>query len=390
MRRIANRPKPFPDSAQHGVALGAETDLEAIELYLSHVAARNIRTAREYLREVRRLATWLDVSNIGLQQLTYRHLIEYFALLSDEPALERLADDQPTNERREQIEQVFSLRTHRRRGAAMIGAQRARSARAVIAAMLHWLASAGHLPPIAVPRLAHLSSEHALDTDDRLELARATVEARKLPAHLWRIIDGTIESLRWDLPDEAFQRAVLTWLRWSGERRSAFTGALASHISVESARSSMGHDMGDEAARTFHFWKVRQKGKKYRKKPINTNMIDAYHRYLLSRGVPFGSGFASLGDAPLFMVGDRAADGRDIYQCVRQVVDLASERVKDLADRELLKRVTPHWFRHRRAFELEQKHPLSLVAQFLGHASISTTQIYSSAADVDLADAIYG
>jgi site-specific recombinase XerD len=56
---------------------------------------------------------------------------------------------------------------------------------------------------------------------------------------------------------------------------------------------------------------------------------------------------------------------------------------------EIPQRVHPHLFRHTRAMDLYRAGmPLSYIAEFLGHASVTTTGIYASADIEMLRDAL--
>lgn len=112
--------------------------------------------------------------------------------------------------------------------------------------------------------------------------------------------------------------------------------------------------------------RVRGKGSKERVVPIGTRATDALRRYLrglwpeLDRGESEGAVFLNQHGRPLSRMG--------IWKIVRRHVDAAPVE----------KRVTPHTLRHSFATHLlEGGADLAVVQELLGHADISTTQIYT-------------
>lgn len=105
---------------------------------------------------------------------------------------------------------------------------------------------------------------------------------------------------------------------------------------------------------------VLGKGNKQRMLPVGSKAVAAIQRWLAVRGSP---------DEAALFVGVR---GRRISpQLVRERVRLAGER-------ELGQHLHPHMLRHSFASHiLESSHDLRAVQELLGHADISTTQIYT-------------
>lgn len=108
--------------------------------------------------------------------------------------------------------------------------------------------------------------------------------------------------------------------------------------------------------------KAAGKGKKERLVPIGTPAVQAVHRYLDLRG---GAHPAS----PLFL---NLAGGRLTDRSVRRIVARYLHRVA------LQERVSPHTLRHSFATHLlDRGADLRSVQELLGHASLSTTQVYT-------------
>lgn len=366
-------------------SLGECSDLQATLLFIEHIAARNARTAREYEREIARLLTWLVARGQSIQDLSYVELSEYLTALDDQQALLAIAARLPTQQQVDQFERMFAIGDHRpRNGAVPRKGNRARNARPVLVSYLRWLAEAGHRPPIAVPRV----KETKEDEGERREPVD-TIVARKLPQELWRLIDEEIESMDWTDPYACVDRSMIVWLRWSGVRRAAFTGALRRDVTDMITRSPGGDG--------FRFWKVRGKGGKVRRVPLNNAMLLAYRQYKNTMGELLASKPVDqrVADA-LFVIpvgksqNLRPANGRDVYVAVAALAQRAAARAVTREARKEIAKLRPHWFRHRRAFELEQSVSLTAAAAFLGHANVTTTQIYSTAEEMDLAELVYG
>lgn len=112
--------------------------------------------------------------------------------------------------------------------------------------------------------------------------------------------------------------------------------------------------------------RVRGKGARERVVPVGERATDAVRRYLrvlwpeLDRGESQGAVFLNQHGRPLSRMG--------VWTIVRRHVDSAG----------IEKRVTPHTLRHSFATHLlEGGADLAVVQELLGHADISTTQIYT-------------
>ena len=97
-----------------------------------------------------------------------------------------------------------------------------------------------------------------------------------------------------------------------------------------------------------------------------------------------------------FHVGSTASDDRALFYSMRAgrphrlSTDAISVLLKNYGERarrrcpDVPPRVHPHLLRHTRAMHLYQSGmPLPYIAEFLGHASVTTTEIYASA-DVEM------
>ncbi len=109
--------------------------------------------------------------------------------------------------------------------------------------------------------------------------------------------------------------------------------------------------------------KVAGKGKKERLVPIGAPAVRAIHRYVEGRGD------AAHPASPVFL---NLAGGRLTDRSVRRIL------IKYLRQVAIQERVSPHTLRHSFATHLlDRGADLRSVQELLGHASLSTTQIYT-------------
>jgi len=121
----------------------------------------------------------------------------------------------------------------------------------------------------------------------------------------------------------------------------------------------------------------------YRELEITQELYNTLQRYLK---LEFNGTHTTM-VFPLFMtLGDRG--GHTKQGITPRAVDLIVKRYKDKAGID--KRITPHSFRSGLASTLlvEKKFDLQTVREILGHASITTTQIYLSSTDAKKREAI--
>jgi len=146
-------------------------------------------------------------------------------------------------------------------------------------------------------------------------------------------------------------RAILETLYSSGMRVSELTALNLEHV-----------DLLGEVVR------VRGKGNKERLVPLGRHAVQALTRYFAARRI---NPLRSRGGAGT-IVFINAAGGRLTARSVRNVVD---KYVRTLA---LAEKISPHSLRHSFATHLlDAGADLRSVQELLGHASLSTTQVYT-------------
>jgi len=131
---------------------------------------------------------------------------------------------------------------------------------------------------------------------------------------------------------------------------------------------------------------VTGKGDKRRTVFFSEGAWQAVQEYLAARDK---AGLTATGAEPLMGRHDKTAHGQGLLLGIS--TNAIEDAVRGLCQRAGVSPIKPHGFRHRRATEfLRQTHDLNLTKQLLGHASVSTTQIYTHLDTDDLETAIRG
>jgi integrase/recombinase XerC len=176
---------------------------------------------------------------------------------------------------------------------------------------------------------------------------QAPKAARRLPPTLDPDQVASLLAISGDEPSTLQDRAILELFYSSGLRLAELVGLSLGDV-----------DMGDRTVR------VVGKGSKTRVVPVGKQALAALHDWLAVR-----LGVARPGELALF-VGSRGA---------RVSPRTVQKRVNEWAKRQgAPTRVHPHMLRHSFATHLlESSRNLRAVQELLGHASLSTTQIYT-------------
>ncbi len=176
---------------------------------------------------------------------------------------------------------------------------------------------------------------------------RAPKSGKRLPSNLDADRMASLLDIRGEGPLVARDRAILELLYSSGLRLAELTSL-----------NSCDLDMADA---TVH---VTGKGNKDRVLPVGQKALKALDSWLIERRK-----LADLGENALFVskngtrISKRAVQSRVDYWAKRQGLDT---------------HVNPHMFRHSFATHLlESSNDLRAVQELLGHANISTTQVYT-------------
>ena len=134
--------------------------------------------------------------------------------------------------------------------------------------------------------------------------------------------------------------------------------------------------------------KVLGKGGKWRAVPMPSRVMDALREYLAWRGLN-ADALDKLGDIPLIA---RLRPGHDtalmdpttLYKALK---DFFREMANELAtqghhdDAIKMAKASTHWLRHTRGAHSAETMPAKMIMRLLGHASLTTTSIYTSTDD---------
>jgi integrase/recombinase XerD len=224
------------------------------------------------------------------------------------------------------------------------------------------LQSAGKAPSSTARALVAVRSLHRFLVDDGLRASdpAAQVERPRVPAGLPKALaEDEVESLLaaviGDEPLARRDRAILEVLYATGIRISELVGLSIADV-----------DLGAALLRAFG------KGSKERIVPVGRHALDALERWLDAGGRPAvePERWARRGDAEAVFLNARGRrlTRQGAWGVVRKHGDAAG----------LAGRLTPHVLRHSCATHmLDHGADIRAVQEMLGHASISTTQVYT-------------
>jgi site-specific recombinase XerD len=127
---------------------------------------------------------------------------------------------------------------------------------------------------------------------------------------------------------------------------------------------------------------IQGKGDKLGHIPVNESLLQAIHNYRAIFG--FAQDF-NKDDSYVFTneeTGNNLST-RTLYNCVKHVGNLASEKFEDEEKQEKVRALSPHWLRHLSASHQDMHGiPLTMIRDNHRHSSINTTQIYMHSEDI--------
>jgi site-specific recombinase XerD len=337
-----------------GATLGASNDLDAVRLWVDNYAG-NTYTA--YRREAERLLLWsASVKGKPLSALTFEDMLDYSRFL---------ADPQPAD--------VWCAPRHTARDSAAwrpfegpLSPASIRRAQTVLSGLFGFLSKQGHLRanPLAGLRRPAAPS------------LRQQFGRRLLTVAQFRALRDAVDS------DASLKQArlglILDALYACGLRLSELAAAKFEHLIPLDDGWLLG---------------VVGKGGRYREVPIPPTLVSKAAELARARGCPCEE--ASPHNAPGHLIGlvsskvfDTAADplagagvgviSHDLKEHARKVAD--SLMATSPADAQRIARISAHWLRHTHASHaLEAGVDLAGVQANLGHASLATTSVYTSA-----------
>jgi len=205
-----------------------------------------------------------------------------------------------------------------------------------------------------------------------------------------------------DLPDDAASarlRFVLPFAYATGLRLSELVDAKVGRLYSKPLKQGMG---------VRWMLKVLGKGQKWRTVPMPSSIMAHLTTYFAHRGLPStqdclieagirksaGEDADELLDIPLIATVDGEGPMHGtlstsaLYKALKRFFALVAREMRHqehFEDAEKISRASTHWLRHTRGSHSAEAMPLNMLQRLLGHASLATTTIYTSADE----DALY-
>lgn len=337
--------------------IGANTDLEAIEVWLKAKQRKSPNTLRSYRREAYRLLAWaVAFKQKPISSLTVDDVADFHTWLQN-------PEIHPEWTRRgwELI-----------RGPLKDGS--ARLALVILSGMFRWLVEAGYLAGNPFRLFDDGSS-----SKEKAEEAEAEIE-HFFDKEVWDWVVSRVDTYQpadtESLEYRSFERArfILIFLYWSGLRRHELVSVFMDKITLERGK-----------------WVLRVKGKGRKKlEPVLLlpPAMNALRRYRLSRGLP-DLPTAAETDVPLVAAhrGKKSVTDNYLNTLLKELFDrLAGDAAHvNVQWAKKLGAGTAHWLRHTLAtHNAEAGVPMQDTADQLRHKSMDTTRrIYTHANKLD-------
>ncbi len=224
-----------------------------------------------------------------------------------------------------------------------------------------------------------LLAEGAVQTDAS-RAVRPPAPARRLPKALpVSTVIAVLEAARPDDPRGLRDRALLELLYATGARISEAVGVDVDDIDTlggTAAGSDAGSGAGGDAG-PLSVVRLRGKGSKERLVPVGSHAVAAVRAYLV-RGRPALAAAGSVRSRAAGALFLNHRGGRLSRQSAWQVLRDAADRAGVTAGPAAVQGISPHTLRHSFATHLlEGGADVRTVQELLGHASVTTTQIYT-------------
>ncbi len=356
----------------------AQNDHQAILAWLA-ARARNANTERAYRREAERLLLWAilergqALSSLDIEGGTeYRDWLAALGRTTPEAWRWRIPQEKWIGKRNTPR---WSPEWRPFEGALSLSSQR--QTYTILKSMFEWLVKVRYLDSNPFDGVAKPAQE-AEDASPDLEMSRALTRGQWgfLMEHLAGLPDGE---------RAARLRFVLPFAYATGLRLSELVDAKTGRLYSKPLRNGLG---------VRWMLKVLGKGQKWRTVPMPSSVMDALSEYLRARGLP---GVPSECDpntpliAPLNYERSNALGHGMLYKALKEFFVRAADELRGLGHREDADRIaqaSTHWLRHTRGSHSAEGMPLNLLQRLLGHASLTTTSIYTSVDEEALYEAM--
>lgn len=339
---------PIRDDA----AIDAQSDAEAVAVWLRAKGGRSANTFDSYRREAVRLLLWLDEQRMALRDMKVNHVHQFYSHLANPPK-NWLRPRKPRRDETLLATQVL---------AGKLSNKSIDYTRTVLGQMCAYLQDAGYVQrnvfrlSIKPPVIVQATPTRLLDLDS------------------WHWLWDWILNLPQAKPTEAAHAARCRWLF-----------ALLYHTGIRREEAAHGR-MGD-FTRKERAWSLRVMGKGNKEKFVTVNStllreLVSYRKALKLEAYPVpGEEFplvASVNNTRR----SQLLTPRAIGLIVATVSEQAAGACEDEYLRVQIAQMTTHWMRHTNAtHRLMAGASLETTQDELGHADPRTTRIYAKVAD---------
>lgn len=359
----------------------ALNDYQAIQSWLS-ARAHNENTKRSYRREAERLLLWSILERgRAMSSLDIEDANAYLEWLA---ALGRT----PVDAWRWHIPQEkwigkrntprWSPEWRPFEGSLSLASQR--QAHTILKSMFEWLVKVRYLDSNPWDGVARPNKE-AHDASPDIEMGRAFTRSQ------WNFLVKYLERL--ELNDRVARlRFVLPFAYATGLRISELVDAKIGRLYSKPMRNGLG---------VRWMLKVLGKGQKWRAVPMPSSVMKELSKYLAWRGLS-ESPAKNPPDTPLIAPLRYDKEGVEkplstsmLYKTLKSFFEEAAAELNALGhyeDAERISRASTHWLRHTRGSHSAEHMPLNLLQRLLGHASMTTTSIYTSVDEEALYEAM--
>lgn len=350
--------------------IDATNDHQAILAWLK-ARATNPNTERAYRREAERLLLWAVVEKaVPLSSLTVDDMTEYRDWLAD---LGR-TDDASWRWMIPQARWIGKRNTQRwskdwRPFDGPLSVRSQGQAYTVLKSMFEWMTKVRYLDSNPLDAVAKPKLLLGVDAVPDAELTHALTRPQLKHAldYLHALpIDARTARLRFVLP---FAYAT-------GMRLSELINAKTTHLYCKPMRNRLGMRW---------MLNVVGKGGKLRPVPIPTTVMQVLREYFEFRGADLQGDEYLIGR----LAGEtsEAIDATTLYKSLKGFFEEIAWDMRDHGHEEdaaQLGKATTHWLRHSRGSHSAETMPPHMVQKLLGHASLATTSIYTSADEEEL------
>lgn len=356
----------------------AQNDHQAILAWLS-ARARNENTKRSYRREAERLILWSTLergkalSSLDIEDGTaYRDWLAALGRTKPEEWPWKIPQNKWIGRRH-----IHRWSPDWRPFEGTLNLRSQQQAYTILKSMFEWLTKVRYLDSNPWDGVARPALEAADAAAPDLEMTHALTRGQ------WAFLTEYLAGLPLD-DRTARLRFVLPFAYATGLRLSELVDARTGRLYSKSMKDGLG---------VRWMLKVLGKGQRWRAVPMPSSVMDALKDYLAWRGLPAAA--ECQPDTPLIVsLRPGATDPLDqntLYKALKGFFEEAAWELRDRGhrdDADKIAQASTHWLRHTRGSHSAENMPLNLVQRLLGHASLTTTSIYTSADDEALYEAM--